>query len=129
MPVGLDSLQGLDEGLAAVETKPGARVPIPLDVEAIVADPVEADEGGVELFAEVFRESGSVALDEAIAGSLPLALDIDTVVEHVGGYGRQEPRLQDLVDEPLASGGDTRLLSLGWVPGGGHAATFLEVTF
>ena len=90
MSVGLDGLQGLDEGLATVEAIPGAVMSMPLNIEAIGAGPIEADEGSVELFTEVFRESGSVALDKAIARTLPFALDIDAVVERGGGDGRQE---------------------------------------
>ena len=45
----------------------------PLDVEASAADPVEAGERSVELFAEVLREAGSVALNEAIFGAVPLS--------------------------------------------------------
>src|SRR5687767_15847016 len=112
MSVVRDGLQGLDERLVTVEAIPCASVSMPLNVEAIGADPIEAGEGSVELFTEVFRESGSGALDEAIAGTVPFALDIDAVVERGGRNGRQEPRLQDLVDEPLAGGGDERLLDL-----------------
>jgi hypothetical protein len=96
---------------------------MPLDVEAVVTDPIEADEGGVELLAEVFRESGAIALDEAIAGALPLALDVDAVVELGWADGGQEPRLQDLVDEPLAGGGDARFLGLGLSALSGHRYT------
>ena len=45
MPVGLDGLQGLDEGLTSVEAMPVARMPMPLNVEVIGADPIEANEG------------------------------------------------------------------------------------
>ena len=112
MSVGLDGLQGLDEGLATVEAVPSAGMSMPLNVEAVGAGPIEADEGSVELFTEVFREAGSVALDKAIARTLPFALDIDAVVELGWGDGGQEAWLQDLVDEPLAGGGDARLLGL-----------------
>lgn len=79
MSVGLDCLQGLEEALGTVEAIPSASMAMPLNVEAIGAGPVEADEWCVELFTEVFRESGTVALDKAIAGALPFALDIDAV--------------------------------------------------
>lgn len=45
--VGLDGLQGLGEGLVAVEGIPRPGVSMPLDVEAVVTDPVEADEGDI----------------------------------------------------------------------------------
>ena len=112
MSVGLDGLQCLNERLTTVEAIPSAGMPMPLNVEAIRADPIQADEGSVEFFAEVFAESGSIALDEAITGTLPSAPDIDAVVERGGVDGGQELRLQDLVDEPLAGGGDARLLDL-----------------
>ena len=44
-----------------MEAEPFSGVTVPLDVEAIAADPVEAGERSVELFAEVLREAGSVA--------------------------------------------------------------------
>jgi hypothetical protein len=36
-----------------------------LDVEAVAADPIEAGEGGVELFAEILLEAEAVSLNEA----------------------------------------------------------------
>src|SRR5271168_831076 len=67
--------------LAAMEAEPFSGVAMPLDVEAVGADPVEASEGRVELLAEIFREAGAVALDEAILGAMPFAEDIDGIVE------------------------------------------------
>jgi len=66
---------------AAMEAEPFSGVAMPLDVEAVGADPVEASEGRVELLAEIFREAGAVALDEAILGAMPFAEDIDGIVE------------------------------------------------
>ena len=54
MSVGLDDLQGLYEGLTTVAAIPSTVMSMPLNVEAIGAGPIEADEGGVELFAKVF---------------------------------------------------------------------------
>jgi hypothetical protein len=79
---------------------------MPLDVEAVAADPIEARERSVELFAEVLRKPGAVALDEAIARALSFALDVDAVIEGGGPDGGQEPRFENLVDEPLTGGGD-----------------------
>ena len=42
-----------------MQAEPFSRVTVPLDVEAITADPVEASERGVELFAEIFRKAGA----------------------------------------------------------------------
>lgn len=52
-----------------------------MDVEAVAADPVEAGEGGIEFFAEIFGEAGAVALDEAILRAAQFAEDIDWIVE------------------------------------------------
>ena len=87
MSVVLDGLQGLGERQVSVEAIPGAGMSMPLNVEVIGAGPIEADKGSVELFAEVFREAGSIALDEAIARTLPFALDVDAVVERGGADG------------------------------------------
>ena len=64
-----------------MEAKPFASVAMPLDVEAVWADPIEASEGRIELFAEIVREAGAVSLDEAIFGAMPLTTDIDGIVE------------------------------------------------
>lgn len=90
---------------------PDPGVAMPLDVEAVRGEPVETDERRVELVTEVVSEARAVALDEPIAGSVPLALDIDGIVELSRTYDRQEPRLQDILDEPLAGGRDVHLLS------------------
>jgi len=52
-----------------MQAEPFSGVTVPLDVEAIRADPVETGERGVELFAEILREAGAVALNEAIFGA------------------------------------------------------------
>jgi hypothetical protein len=64
-----------------MQAEPFSSVTVPLDVEAIAADPVEAGERGVELFAEILREAGAVSLNEAIFGAVPLSQDIDGIVE------------------------------------------------
>jgi len=56
-----------------MQAEPFSGVTVPLDVEAVVADPVEAAEGSVELFAEILREAGAVALNEAILAAVPLS--------------------------------------------------------
>ena len=81
MAVGFDGCDGFDERQAAIESQPLSGVAMPLDVEAVAADPVEAGEGRIELFAEIVREAGAVALDEAILSAAPFAEDIDGVVE------------------------------------------------
>src|SRR5882724_9876210 len=127
--VGLDGLEGLGERQAAIEAEPGSGVPMPLDIEAVAADPVEAGERAVELFAQVLREAGAVALDEPVAVAVPFAEDVDGVVELGWSDGRQEPRLQDLVDEALAGGRDEGLLRIrqaGRPPSRHHAAASLR---
>ena len=76
-----------------MQAEPFSGVTVPLDVEAVAADPVEACERGVELLAEILREAGAVALNEAIFGAVPLSQDIDGVVELRRPDGREEARL------------------------------------
>jgi hypothetical protein len=70
-----------DEGEATMKAEPFSGVTAPLDVEAIVADPVEAGERGVELFVEILREGRSGTLNEPIFGAVPLSQDIDGIIE------------------------------------------------
>ena len=74
---------------------------VPLDVEVIAVDPVEAGERSVELFTEILREAGAVALNEAILGAVPLSQDIDRIVELCRPDSGQEARLQEVVDQLL----------------------------
>jgi len=82
-----------------MDAEPLAGMAMPLDVEPVVADPVDTDEGCIELFAKVLSEARSVALQEAIFASVPFSLNVDRVI--IGGRGddRQELRLQDGVDK------------------------------
>ena len=57
MAVGFDFLQGLGQGQAAIEAVPGSGMAMPLDVEAIWGDPVQAGEGGIEFLTEVVGEA------------------------------------------------------------------------
>ncbi len=79
--VGPESFDGLVEGQAAIEAEPLARVAMPLNVEAVGADPIEASERRIELFAGIVREAGSIALYEAIFGAMPFAENVDGIVE------------------------------------------------
>ena len=81
MTVGFDGLNSFVERQAAIETPPLTGVAMPLEVEAVAGNPVEASEGRVEFFAEVVWEAGAVALDKAILRAAPFAEDIDGVVE------------------------------------------------
>src|SRR5450432_1710781 len=92
---------------------PFSGVAMPLDVESVAADPVEARERGIELLAEIFLEAGAVALDKAILGAMPFADDIDGIVELRRVDPRQEPRLQELADQPFARRCDAGLLGGG----------------
>ncbi|MDE2361033.1 MAG: hypothetical protein KGM42_00025 [Hyphomicrobiales bacterium] len=55
--VGLESCDGFVEIEAAIDSEPLAGVAMPLHVEAVGADPIEASEGRVELFAQIVREA------------------------------------------------------------------------
>ena len=94
-----------------MQAEPFSGVAVPLEVEAVAADPVEAGEGGVELFAEILREAGAVALNEAILGAVPLSQDIDGIVELRRPDSGQEAGLQEVVDQLLAGGGHRRFFA------------------
>jgi hypothetical protein len=96
-----------------MQAEPLSGVTVPLDVEAITADPVEAGERGVELFAEILREAGTVALNESIFGAVPLSQDIDGVVELGRPDSGQEAGLQEVVDQLLAGGRHHRFIRRG----------------
>jgi hypothetical protein len=104
-----------------MQEEPFSGVAMPLEVEAVAADPVEAGERSVELFAEIVRESRAVALDEAILGGVPHAEDIDGIVELRRPDGGQEARLEELVGQVLAGGGHCRFFYRGET-GGSHGA-------
>ena len=88
-------------------------MPVPLKVEATWADPVEAREWCVELFAGILGKAGAIALNEAVARAMPFAADVDRIVEPRWANDGKEPRLQDFIDQPLTGGGDGGLLDLG----------------
>jgi hypothetical protein len=96
-----------------MQTEPFSGVAVPLEVEAIAAGPVEAGEGRVKLFAGILREAGAVALNEAILGAVPLAEDVDGIVELRRPDGGQEARLQEAVDQVLAGGCHRRFFYRG----------------
>jgi hypothetical protein len=87
-----------------MQAEPRAGVTVPLDVEPVATDPVEAGEGSVELFAEVLREAGALALNEAILVAVPLSQDIDRIVELRLPDGREETGLQKVVNQVLTGG-------------------------
>jgi len=102
--VGPERVHRFDEGKAAMQAEPFSGVAVPLEVEAITADPVESGEGCVKLLAQILRKTGAIALNEAILGAVPLAEDIDGIVELRRPDGGQEAGLQELVDQVLAGG-------------------------
>jgi hypothetical protein len=108
-----ECFDGLDESEAVMKAEPCFGVATPLDIEAIEADPVEAGEGGLELLAEIFRETRAVALDEAIIGAAPFAENIDWIVELRRPDHWQESRLQEFVDQSFANRGDAGFFGLG----------------
>ena len=93
--------------------EPFSGVTMPLDVEAIAADPVEASERGVELFAEILGKAGAVALNEPVFGAVPLSQDIDRVVKLRRPDSGQEAGLQEVVDQLLAGGRHRRFICRG----------------
>src|ERR1700728_3628623 len=96
-----------------MEAEPFAGMPMPLKVEAPGADPVQTRECRVKLLAEVLGKAGPIALNEAIACSVPFPADVNRVVELGRPDDGQESRFQYLVDQSLTGGGDGDLLSLG----------------
>jgi hypothetical protein len=112
-PIRLERLDDIGKRQVPVNAEPRSGVAVPLNVEPILADPVEAGEGCVELLIEVFGETRAVALDETIFGAMPLAEDVDRVVERRRPDSWQEPWLEERLDQPLAGFGDTGLLHLG----------------
>ena len=112
-PIGLERLDGVGKRQVSMNAESRSRVAVPLNVEPIWADPVEAGEGCVELVIEVFGEARAVALVEAILGAMPRSEDVDRVVERRRSDGWQEPWLEELLDQPLADVGDTGFLHLG----------------
>ena len=96
-----------------MQAEPFSGVAVPLDVEAIAADPVEASERRVELFAAILREAGAVALNEAILGAVPLSEDIDRVIELRRPDSGQEAGLQEVTDQLLAGDRDRCLVCRG----------------
>src|ERR1700682_3343946 len=103
-----------------MEAEPSSGVSMPLEIEAVAAYPVQASKRSVEFFAQGLRLTGSIALDEPIAVSMPFAADIDWVVELCGADCRQESRLQHLVDKPLICDRDDGLFRIRQV----HGSTF-----
>ena len=96
-----------------MEAEPFAGMPMPLKVEGAGADPVHTREWRIKLLAEVLGKAGPIALNEAIACSVPFAADVNRVVELGRPDDRQESRFQYLLDQSLTGGGDGGLLSLG----------------
>src|SRR4051794_41890723 len=93
-----------------MQAEPFSGVAMPQEVEAVAADPVETGEGRVKPFAEILRETGGVALNEAILGAVPLAEDIDGIVELRRPDGGQEAGLQERVEQVRAGGGEPPLV-------------------
>ena len=96
-----------------MQAEPFSGVTVPLEVEAITADPVEAGEGRVKLFTGILRETGAIALNEAILGAVPLAEDIDGIVELRRPDGGQEAGFQEAVDQVQAGGRHRRFFCRG----------------
>lgn len=89
--IGLELFHGHGKRQPAVEGESLSGVAVPLDVETVAANPIEADKGGVELFTDIFREAGTVSLNEPMLGAVPFANNVHGIVEFSGPYGRREP--------------------------------------
>ena len=125
-PVGREDVERFGAGEAAIQAEPFPGVAVPPEIEAVPADPVEPGEGGVELFAEILREAGAVALNEPILGAVPFAENIDGIVELRRLDGRQETGLEEVIDQVLASGGHRRFFchrEAGW----SHISSWLRL--
>ena len=100
-PFGPSRVNRFGEGKAAMQAEPFSGMAVPLKVEAIAVDPVEAGKGRVELFASILRKARAVALNETILGAVPLAEYIDGIIELRRPDGGQEAGLQEVVDQVL----------------------------
>ena len=105
-PVSGDDFDSLGEGKSVVQAEPFAGVTMPVDIEAIAGDPVQACEGRIKLFASVVREARPVALKKAILGAVPFAENVDGIVELRRLDSWQVARLEDLADQSLTCGCD-----------------------
>src|ERR1700682_1086389 len=95
-----------------MEAEPSSGVSMPLEIEAVAAYPVQASKRSVEFFTQGLRLTGSIALDEPIAVSMPFTEDIDWVVELSWADCRQESRLAHPVDKPLTCDRDDGLFGI-----------------
>src|SRR5579863_9752753 len=86
---------------------------MPKEVKAVAGDPVESGERSVELVAEIIREAGTVALDEAILGAMPLAEEIDGIIEVCRPDDRQEAGPEEPIDQLPAGAGHRRFFCRG----------------
>ena len=111
--VGSQLADRVGEGKAAMQAEPFSSVSVPLQVKAIMTDPVEPGEGRVEFVAAILREAGAVTLNETILGTVPLAEDVDRIVELRRPDRGQETRLQEVVDQVLAGGSHLRFFCCG----------------
>jgi len=107
--VGFDGFEGGFERQALVDAEPLAGMAMPLDIERVTADPVDANEGCIELLTEVLRKARAVALQEAIFVAVPFSLDVDGIIERGLHDDREEARFQDGVDKGLACRGNSSL--------------------
>jgi len=88
-----------DRSEAAMPAEPFSGVAMPKEVKAVAGDPVEAGERSIELVAEIIRKAGTVALDEAILGAMPLAEEIDGIIEVCRPDVRQEAGPEEPIDQ------------------------------
>jgi len=101
--VGFEGLDCFGERQAPMEAEPLPGVAMPLDIEGIASDPVEAGERRIELFAKIVWKARSITLDEAVFGAMPFPVNVDRIVEGRWPDRGKEARFQEHPDELLAS--------------------------
>lgn len=87
---------------------------MPHDIEAgfhkMVLQMIEPREGRIEFLAKVLRKAGTVPGDEAVFAAVPLAEDVDGIVELRRANLWQKTRFERFCDKLLADCRDCSLL-------------------
>ena len=60
---------------------PSACMAVPLDIETVSSDPAQGCEGTIEFLIQRVGKTGTVALDKTISCAVPLAVNVDRIVE------------------------------------------------
>src|SRR5579871_5295893 len=104
--VGQNEVQCFVQGYGGIKADPLSRVAMPHHMEPVSSEiflhVIEPRESGIELFAEILGEAGTMAGDETVFVAPPFTEDIDGVIELRRTGGRQKARLQRISDKALA---------------------------